>query len=83
VGGYRVRTDDMRGWATAIAWTRISSLQGVSVAAFNRIERQQGLSIGVFNYAQELHGIQIGVLNFAGNNEGVARWLPIVNAHFK
>ena len=58
-------------------------MQGVTIAGYNRIEGvQRGLAIGLFNSAKELHGIQIGLLNHAGNNRGIARWLPIVNAHF-
>ena len=77
-----MRTEPLRGWATAIAWTRLGTLEGVSIAAYNRIEHvQRGLTIGIFNQARELHGVQIGILNYAGNNEGIARWLPIVNLH--
>jgi len=84
VGGYRVRTEDMRGWSAAVAWTKIGELHGFSVAGFNYIYgNQRGLTIGIFNYAQELNGIQIGLLNYAGNNKGIAKLLPIVNAHLK
>ncbi|MGD8726545.1 MAG: hypothetical protein PVH40_02815 [Gemmatimonadales bacterium] len=82
VGGYRVCTDDMRGWSTAVAWTKIEELRGVSVAGVNYVYgSQRGLTIGIFNYTEELHGVQIGLLNYAGNNEGIAKILPIVNAH--
>ena len=82
MGAYRVRTEDMQGWSTAVAWTKIGELEGFSVAGFNYIYgSQRGLTIGIVNYAQELHGIQIGLLNYAGNNEGIAKLLPLVNAH--
>ena len=43
---------------------------------------KRGLTIGIFNKAEELEGIQIGLLNHAGNNRGMLRWLPLINAHF-
>jgi hypothetical protein len=56
---------------------------GLSVSAFNRIRGvQSGVAIGIVNYARELHGLQVGLVNIAGNNQGLARVLPLVNAHF-
>jgi hypothetical protein len=53
------------------------------VGAYNRVRgRQTGLTIGIVNYARELHGFQLGLINIAGNNRGLAKILPIVNAHF-
>jgi hypothetical protein len=43
---------------------------------------QVGVSIGVYNSARVLNGVQIGVLNRAQNNKGLAKILPLINAHF-
>jgi hypothetical protein len=74
--------DRLHGIAAAIL-TETTDLTGFSVAAWNQVRGvQRGVTIGLSNQAAELHGIQIGILNTAGNNRGMFRMLPIVNAHF-
>lgn len=75
-------TSSVRGLAIPVAWLRAGTLRGVSISAYNRVlDSQRGLTIGLVNYARELHGFQLGVLNIARNNHGVARVLPVINAH--
>ena len=85
VGGYKVEADDVRGLIIAAIRTRVHwDMTGVAIAGYNHIHGvQRGLTIGLYNRAEELHGIQIGLLNYAGNNKGIWRWMPIVNAHLK
>jgi len=75
----------VKGGVIAPAWMRISregSFTGFSLSAFNQVKgTQHGLALGIFNFARELHGVQIGLLNYAGNNSGLAKLLPLVNAH--
>jgi hypothetical protein len=40
-----------------------------------------GLQIGLVNDTRVLKGIQLGLVNIARNNHGIARVLPILNAH--
>jgi hypothetical protein len=62
---------------------RTGNFDGIGVAPYTEVRGvQRGITIGLFNRAEELHGIQIGLLNYAGNNSGIFRWLPILNAHF-
>ncbi len=84
VAGYRIKSPDVRGFVIPVAWLRAEALRGVSISAYNRVlASQRGLTIGLVNYARELHGFQLGVLNIAGNNRGVARVLPVMNAHLE
>jgi hypothetical protein len=72
------------GASLGIAMNRFHELNGLAFAAYNEVRtRQRGLTIGIYNRAEELQGVQIGLLNFAGNNGGIFRWLPLVNAHFE
>lgn len=40
-----------------------------------------GLQIGLVNDTRVLKGVQLGLVNIARNNHGLARVLPILNAH--
>ena len=75
----------VKGALLAPAWVRIAregSLTGFAASAFNQVKgTQHGLTLGIFNFAHELHGVQVGILNYAGNNTGIAKLLPLVNAH--
>jgi hypothetical protein len=82
LGGYRVRSESAQGMTGAVFRVQLEELTGFSAAAWNDLGVQRGLVIGIFNRARELHGVQIGLLNYAGNNRGMARLLPLVNAHF-
>lgn len=77
--------EHVKGVLLSPAWVRIAregSFTGFAASAFNQVKgTQHGLTLGIFNFAHELHGVQIGVLNYAGNNTGIAKLLPIVNAH--
>jgi hypothetical protein len=82
-GGYRVKAPEIRGAALSVLMTRTAHLRGLAFAGYNEVRGiQRGITIGVFNRADELHGLQIGLLNHAGNNSGIFRWLPLLNAHF-
>lgn len=82
LGGYRVRSETAHGITGAVFRVELEELTGFSAAAWNDLGVQRGLVIGIYNRARELHGVQIGLLNYAGNNRGIARLLPLVNAHF-
>jgi hypothetical protein len=83
LGGYRVKMPDVKGAALSVIMTRTTDLQGFAIGGYNEVRGvQRGITIGIYNRAEELHGLQIGLLNYAGNNSGVLRWLPLVNAHF-
>jgi hypothetical protein len=74
---------EVRGAALSLLMTRTTDLRGVALGPYNEVRGvQQGIAIGVFNRAEELHGVQLGLLNRAGNNRGIFRWLPLLNAHF-
>jgi hypothetical protein len=77
--------EDVKGVLLAPAFVHIprdGSFTGFSASAFNQVKgTQHGLTLGIFNFAHELHGVQLGLLNYAGNNRGIAKLLPFVNAH--
>ncbi|HKV52453.1 MAG TPA: hypothetical protein VJO52_14765 [Gemmatimonadaceae bacterium] len=77
--------EDVKGALLAPAWVHIprdGSFTGFSVSAFNQVKgTQHGFTLGIVNFARELHGVQLGLLNYAGNNRGIAKLLPFVNAH--
>ncbi len=83
IGGYKVESWDLEGLIIAGIRTKAKeSLTGFAVAGYNNVQGvQRGLTIGVYNRARELHGVQVGLLNYAGNNRGIWKWLPIINAH--
>jgi len=65
-----------------VPFTWLNTLTGFAASVFNQVKgTQHGLTLGIFNFAHELHGVQVGILNYAGNNTGIAKLLPLVNAH--
>jgi hypothetical protein len=76
VEGQRIAGLTVAGYLTARDFT------GLGIGVYNRVRTEQtGLTIGIVNYARRLHGVQVGVINIAGNNRGLAKVLPLVNAH--
>lgn len=83
ISGYKTEAESFEGLNIAAGWSDIYELTGISIATYNRISGvQTGLVIGLFNSADELHGVQVGLLNIAKNNGGIAKVLPLINAHF-
>jgi hypothetical protein len=78
---YRVESPRISG-LTVAGYLKARVFTGLGVGVYNRVRTQQtGLTIGIVNYARRLHGVQVGVINIAGNNRGLAKVLPIMNAH--
>ncbi len=83
IGGLRVKAEMIEGLALAGLLNTTKNLTGAGIGTVNYVHhRQTGLTIGVFNHAGTLNGVQLGLLNFAGNNKGVFKLLPVLNAHF-
>ena len=81
VAGYKTEAENFHGINSAICWTELGTLQGISISGLNKINRQNGISIGLFNIAEILNGIQIGLINIADNNPVPFRILPFINMH--
>jgi hypothetical protein len=82
LAGYTVDSRSIHGWSAAL-YVKTRELHGLSIGAYNRVRGPQvGVSIGIYNSARVLNGVQIGVLNRAQNNKGLAKILPLINAHF-
>jgi len=78
---YRVEAPRLSGFSVA-GYLKVWDFTGLGVGVYNRVRTQQtGLTIGIVNYARRLQGFQLGLINIAGNNRGLAKVLPIVNAH--
>ncbi len=79
VGEARARA--VSGFSVA-GYLRTRDFTGLGLGVYNRVRGQQtGITIGLVNYARRLNGFQFGLINIAGNNRGIAKVLPIMNAH--
>ena len=83
IAGYKIESDYVQGFSTAVGWIEAETLRGIGISIFNEISnRQRGITIGLLNYATDLKGMQIGLLNIAENNPDGLKYLPFINAHF-